>query len=381
MNITLFSFFSGIGLLDLGFEDEGYSIALVNESHAPFLQAYKYSRTLLKKQEPFYGYYSDNVIDFLSGKLKRNLALFIARRRLIGDVIGFIGGPPCPDFSVGGKNRGQEGANGVLTQTYSDLIRIYQPDFFLLENVKGLWHTQRHREFYDKIKAAIQFSGYVTTDKLINTIEYGVPQNRERVLLIGISRSLVRGMELNIGNNEVNIPQGIFRWDKYAKYQATEAFQYSWPKTSKFEVDSNLPPPHDVPLELTIENWFQKNDVMKHPNSEHHFNPRSALQRFLTIDEGDDKKKSFKRLHRWRYSPTAAYGNNEVHLHPYKARRLSVAESLAIQSLPKEFELPPDMTLTNMFKAVGNGVPYLASRLIAKTLKDFLLNGTSTKNK
>jgi len=90
------------------------------------------------------------------------------------------------------------------------------------------------------------------------------------------------------------------------------------------------------------------------------------------LDEGDDSKKSYKRLHRWRYSPTAAYGNNEVHIHPYLPRRISVAEALAIQSLPKEFELPATMTLTNMFKTVGNGVPFLASRGIALTILDFL---------
>lgn len=90
------------------------------------------------------------------------------------------------------------------------------------------------------------------------------------------------------------------------------------------------------------------------------------------IDEGDDSKKSYKRLHRWRYSPTVAYGNNEVHLHPYKVRRLSAAEALALQTLPKEFALPDDMTLTNKFKTIGNGVPYLLSSGIAKTIRDYL---------
>ena len=75
-----------------------------------------------------------------------------------------------------------------------------------------------------------------------------------------------------------------------------------------------------------------------------------------TIPEGDSNKKSYKRIHRWRYSPTVAYGNNEVHLHPYKERRLSVAEAMALQSLPKEFALPQSMTLTNCFKTIGNGV-------------------------
>ena len=81
---------------------------------------------------------------------------------------------------------------------------------------------------------------------------------------------------------------------------------------------------------------------------------------------------SYKRLHRWRYSPTAAYGNNEVHLHPYKARRLSVAEVLAIQSVPKEFELPKEMSLTDMFKTVGNGVPVLMAERVGKELKKIL---------
>ena len=84
------------------------------------------------------------------------------------------------------------------------------------------------------------------------------------------------------------------------------------------------------------------------------------------------KKKSYKRLHRWRYSPTACYGNNEVHLHPYKVRRLSVAEALAIQSLPKKFALPNNMTLSHKFKTIGNGVPYLAAQGVAKTILYFL---------
>ena len=91
-----------------------------------------------------------------------------------------------------------------------------------------------------------------------------------------------------------------------------------------------------------------------------------------TIDEGDVSKKSYKRLHRWRYSPTVAYGNNEVHLHPYEERRISAAEALALQTLPKNFALPPEMTLTDKFKSIGNGVPYLLSSGIAKTIFDFM---------
>ncbi len=83
-------------------------------------------------------------------------------------------------------------------------------------------------------------------------------------------------------------------------------------------------------------------------------------------------------MHRWRYSPTAAYGNNEVRLHPYKARRLSAAEALAIQSLPAKFELPPTMTLSDKFKTIGNGVPFVAALGIANTIIDFYIQNQIT---
>src|SRR5690606_7446235 len=106
-------------------------------------------------------------------------------------------------------------------------------------------------------------------------------------------------------------------------------------------------------------------------NQQYQFRPR-ALRRFESIAEGDVAGKSFKRLHRWRYSPTAAYGNNEVHLHPYEKRRLSVAEALAIQSLPPEFCFPPGLSLSAMFKMVSNGVPHRMAQAVGRTIRDFL---------
>lgn len=127
-----------------------------------------------------------------------------------------------------------------------------------------------------------------------------------------------------------------------------------------------------MPKDLTVQFWFEKNHVESHPNGKDCFTPRSGIQKMKTIDEGDDSKKSYKRLHRWRYSPTVAYGNNEVHLHPYKARRLTVSEALALQTLPENFVLPPNMSLTDKFKTIGNGVPFVLANGIAKTISDFL---------
>lgn len=356
----IFSFFSGSGFLDLGFETNGFDIEFVNEFSPSFLSAYKYSRAKMGLRQPTFGYWNTDINEYLDSR-SEELDRYIAQAREDRSLIGFIGGPPCPDFSVAGKNRGRNGDNGKLSLSYINLIIAKQPDFFLFENVKGLWRTARHREFFEELKTMLHDSGYSTTERLTNALEYGVPQDRDRILLFGVKTDLLNG-----GNLE------DFPWAKYIKYDLTEIKGKSWVKTSPFIENSITECPSDIPQELTVQYWFDKNKVEEHPNSKFYFVPRAGIAKMRVVDEGDDSRKSYKRLHRWRYSPTVAYGNNEVHLHPYKARRLSASESMALQSLPKEFELPQDMSLTDMFKTIGNGVPYLLSSGIAKTIRDYL---------
>jgi DNA (cytosine-5)-methyltransferase 1 len=377
----IFSFFAGAGFLDLGFERAGFRTVFVNEYHKPFLNAYTYARKNLHNpiDAPEFGVNEQSIEDLLDRSAKIHLQDLIKESRRITDLVGFIGGPPCPDFSIGGKNRGRDGENGRLSSSYVQLICQQKPDFFLFENVKGLWKTKRHREFYNELKRNLQAAGYVLTERIVNAIEYGVAQDRERIILLGFHRNVVPervlvNMHVNqLRTDDEGLPLSpVFPWAKYTTYSLNNILNLRWPTTNPFQEESTLPRPNDIPCELTVEGWFEQNDVNNHPNAEHWFKPRAALPRFLAIPEGDDSKKSFKRLHRWRYSPTAAYGNNEVHLHPYKARRLTVAEALAIQSLPKDFTLPPDMSLSNMFKTVGNGVPFVAANGIARSIRFFL---------
>jgi DNA (cytosine-5)-methyltransferase 1 len=371
-NISIFSFFAGAGFLDLGFELSNFNISYVSEIHSPFMDAYRYSRQCLNLPAPKYGYFHGEDADIKGltvGKNAQRLSEFIQDCRQTSDFIGFIGGPPCPDFSIGGKNRGVEGENGKLSACYVELISQQQPDFFLFENVKGLSRTQKHRIFYEQLKLRLIESGYILTERLINALEYGVPQDRDRIILMGFKKSLMHDLRIET-IDKTKLDSGIFQWDKHIIYTKKQVSAYGWPVTNPFQEDSAMPCPDGILPELTVEYWFQKNDVIHHPNAEHFFKPRAGIKRFATVDEGDDSKKSYKRLHRWRYSPTACYGNNEVHLHPYKVRRLSVAEALAIQSLPKNFVFPEHLSLTNMFKAIGNGVPYLASKALALTIAD-----------
>ncbi|MBO1059234.1 MAG: DNA cytosine methyltransferase [Dolichospermum sp. JUN01] len=368
---TIFSFFSGSGFLDLGFETSGYNITYINEIFPPFMSAYRYSREKLNLPQPEYGYHEGEAADvskLIVGTPAQRLNELVKDSRKSNNIIGFIGGPPCPDFSVGGKNKGHLGDNGKLSSAYIELICQNLPDFFLFENVKGLWRTTKHRLFFEELKIKLQQAGYILRERLINCIEYGVPQDRERIILIGFKDNFLKDMKIK--------DEFTFPWEKHILYPQDQVFAYPWHKSQPFQEDSLIPCSENIPQKLTVEYWFRKNNVLNHPNAKHHFQPRAGKIKFATIEEGDDSKKSFKRLHRWRYSPTACYGNNEVHLHPYKIRRISVAEALAIQSLPEDFSLPENMSLTNMFKTVGNGVPYLAAKALAQTILDFMNTGS-----
>ena len=158
--LKIFSFFAGSGFLDLGFEKAGFSVDFVNEFSPSFMNAYKYARKKMSIQEPAYGYANCDINDFLGSK-SSELKECIRKSRADANLVGFIGGPPCPDFSVAGTQKGRDGDNGKLSQSYVDLIIAQQPDFFLFENVKGLWKTAKHRAYFEELKGLMTwYCGY-----------------------------------------------------------------------------------------------------------------------------------------------------------------------------------------------------------------------------
>jgi len=369
LNVGMFSFFTGAGFLDLGFENAGFKSYLANEIDPDFAAVYRYSRQHMDIPLPEYGLHEGDVCAYLDDRVRsRSLKAMVAKAKKETKYVGFVGGPPCPDFSVANANaQGEKGRRGQLTRVYVDIICEQKPDFFVLENVKGLISTSKHRAFFTRMIAQLQEHGYTTTFRLINALEYGAAQDRQRVILIGVKRSECKG-RVDAKTHEI----ADFPWDDFIKFPMDKISKANWPMTDAFAECGERKMPAGVIRELTVQHWFEKNDVENHPNGHDFFVPRAGLVKMKMYAEGDDSKKCYKRIHRWRYSPTACYGNNEVHLHPYKARRLSVAEALAIQSLPKEFALPPEITLSSKFKTIGNGVPYVAANGVAKTLMAFL---------
>lgn len=369
--MNIFSFFAGAGFLDLGFELQGsYNIVFVNEFRETFNRIYRYARQNMGLPEPIYNHHIEDINEYIDGKHGEKLKNLInwvdeSKRQ---ELTGFIGGPPCPDFSVAGKNKGRDGENGRLSGTYAQIICKALPDFFLFENVKGLYRTARHRQFFEDLKQQFREHGYSLTEQLVNSLEFGAPQDRDRIILIGFHQNVIDRLHLQaVDGVLMNFP-----WEAHKVYNLKEVKELPWPNKSPYQENTPTPMPNGIIPELTVQHWWTKNDVVHHPNANMYFQPRTGIVRFKSKDEGDVEKKCYKRLHRWRYSPTAAYGNNEVHIHPFLPRRISVAESLAIQTLPANFVLPQDISLTDAFKTIGNGVPFLLANGIANSIKDYI---------
>src|SRR5690606_2561045 len=125
--------------------------------------------------------------------------------------------------------------------------------------------------------------------------------------------------------NKKNIEKNPF--GKWFPFPVNEKYQnaltkYNWGKQVKFGV--TLIAPKDIPIELCVESCLvPQGQIDLIANANEFFNLHVSKEKLQAINEGETNRPSFKRLHRFRYSPTTCYGNDEVHLHPYMHRRLS----------------------------------------------------------
>lgn len=352
--IPIVSFFSGGGFLDMGFEKAGFNVIFSNEIDEDFAQFYKEGMSSWSGEQKEISLIAD-IREVPLTEIKQN----------IRDPFGIIGGPPCQDFSTQGSKNGFNGLRGTLTYHFYDLIMDLQPTFFLIENVPGLALLRKTQKTFNKLLDQFREDYLISVAKL-NALHYGVPQNRKRLFVLGARKSHVKDKSLNI------LDDSWFDWP-VPSYNNAEA-SYNWGelegKDSKLE-KRNLPPP---PKNLCIESILLKKDEEENtPNAEEYIKLRntSKAQKIL---EGDTYRPSFKRLHRQKYSPTACYGNNEVHLHPVHNRRLSVRETLRVQGVPDSYVLSTQGKLTKKFKMIGNGVPVPLAHQIALSIKDFLIS-------
>lgn len=362
--IPILSFFSGGGFLDIGFEMAGFDIIWTNEIDQDFTKLHSAGITSWRKSR---GNGVKAEIFNTKSIAEINTKDIVAEAFLSAkpNHFGIIGGPPCQDFSSRGNKKGFNGDLGKLTESFFNKINDLMPTFFVMENVPGLLRINSHKEYLAAIVSKIS-GKYSIKYQILNALNYGVPQSRERVFIIGINKSHIN----NFDEKSLIFPVSEKYVDALTKF--------NWPEAVKY--GKELKKPDAIPIELCVENClvpaFKRNIVS---NADEYFQLHIGIANLKRIKEGETNRPSFKRLHRFKYSPTACYGNNEVHLHPYENRRISVREALRIQGVPDSYILPSEISLTKKFKMIGNGVPVPLAHAVAKSIKNFLNIHLNTK--
>ena len=185
--MRIFSTFSGIGGFELGAHEADPTIEFVGYSEID-----KYAIKVYEKQFPGVQSYGD--ITKINAKE-------------LPDFDCLVGGFPCQAFSIAGKRRGFDDTRGTLFFDLARILREKQPRYFVFENVKGLLSHDQGNTFRTII-ATIDELGYDCQWSVLNSKDFGVPQNRERVYIVGHLRGTPRPEVFPIGGaNEKDIVQ------------------------------------------------------------------------------------------------------------------------------------------------------------------------------
>lgn len=305
------------------------------------------------------------------------------------DVI--IGGPPCQGFSLANKKRNKvsEDPRNKLFYEFVKTINWYNPKSFVMENVKGLLSMESGqviKQIQNEFENAGEF-GYEVRTKVLKASDYGVPQSRERVIIIGIRKDL----EL--------IPE--FPSKKYQKEVTVDDAISDLPKINAGQGEENMIYPFSPVNDY--QKFMRKNSkrVVNHIAMRH---TQRLIDRFKAIQPGKNlldvwethgavqrgnpnEKSKIKfsqnnlRLIANKPAPTIAASFQSNFIHPFLDRNFTAREGARLQSFPDDFIFEGMRTKMSwekglsQYQQIGNAVPPLMAFEIASTLKRVLEKG------
>jgi len=314
--INVISLFSGSGGLDLGFTKTGkYKIIFANDFN-------KYAcETYIK-----------NIGNHIICDDIRNLD-----KIPYGDII--IGGPPCQGFSTANPLRSFDDPRNKLFKEYGRIINKIKPKMFLMENVSGMVTMEKGKVF-NLIKKELSNYGYTLFDKILNARDYGVPQNRKRVFIIGVRNDIKKKF--------------IFPSKTHNKsnYITTEKVLYKSINKNDFN--------HKIgklsELNSKRIKYIPEGGSMKDCPPELHNN--------------SDLKRAMRRLHRKKESYTIVHNNCDHYYHPTENRRITIREMARLQGYPDDFIFLGSKS--EQSRQVGNSVPIGLGEVLSESIYKFL---------
>jgi len=301
------SLFSGAGGLDLGFKMAGHDIIWANDLYGDAVDTYK-----------------ANLGNHIVCK-----DVFTVEASDVPDCDIIIGGFPCQGFSVANTKRN---INDERNQLYKQLMRIInakQPKFFVAENVKGIMSLAKG-QVLKMILDDFRGMGYKVQAKVLNSADYGVPQLRQRVFIIGVRNDLSYEFEYPTPMYNSDGSAGLAKWIGVG------------------EALSSLPDPDEA------------NDIPNHEYSKYKLRFNGYIGHRMIDPEkpaptvtarGDDK------------------GGVVVLHHPNNQRRMSCRELATVQSFPLDYVFSG--TRSSVYRQIGNAVPPLLACAVAKQFNNY----------
>ena len=296
------SLFSGAGGLDFGFIKAGHQILWANDLYRDAVETYQKN-------------IGNHIVCEDISKISTSD---------IPDCDIVIGGFPCQGFSVANTKRHVDDERNVLYKQLLRVIRDKNPKFFLAENVKGILSIGKGKVF-QMILDDFQSIGYNVQYRVLNAADYGVPQTRLRVIIVGVRKDVHFEYKYPSPTNSKDGANGLPRW------------------VSVSDALKDIPDP-DLPNNLPNHNYSKYKLSFNGYIGHRPLNPDMPAP--TVTARGDDK------------------GGVVILPHPTAARRMSCRELATIQSFPLDYEFQGNRS--SVYRQIGNAVPVLLGYAVAK---------------
>lgn len=342
--------FAGVGGLSYGFaNNNAFEIVMANEYDKDIATAYRMNHP---------------TVNVIQGDI-RNITeeqLKAVKGKAGIDII--VGGPPCQSYSTLGKRQMDDRAH--LFEEYCRVISIVRPKIFIFENVSGLLSMQGGK-LIDIIKDEFRKLGYDVKSKLLNAVDYGVPQHRERVILVGMREK-----------NTFEYPEATHGEGLLPYLTVSDAFSDMPALKSGEECSVYATEPQNDFQRFLRQNSIRLEDNAAPNNGEHLIKIMEALPDGGSKDDLPDELRpksgygnTYAKMWWKRPAPTVtrnfATPSSSRCVHPRDSRAMTTREGARLQSFPDDYKFYGSRTLKNL--EIGNAVPPLLSIALAKMVE------------
>lgn len=302
-------------------------------------------------------------------------------------IDGIIGGPPCQAYSTIGRARNAVKKSSderiYLYKYYIEFLKRYKPEFFVFENVKGLlsFKDVDGDLLYPKMKNEFEESGYALEYEVLNAADYGVPQNRERIIIFGVKKKNSKLIttffdKLNMISKERNSVRDAFQdlpemiqssVNNQYKSNAKNELTHFYRKNKAVPLTQNVSRPNndnDLKIYKIVAKAKEKGVNIKYSDLDSNLITHKHIDKFL------DRYKalSWDNPSHTVVAHIAKDGHHYIHPDINQNRSITVREAARLQGFPDDYYFLNSRT--NAFTQIGNAVPPMLSNKIATVISE-----------